>query len=784
MTMTTEPRVLPYLLKAEGLEADLSHAQITQTLKYIDRRREWIYRSWLSKARTSVAAEQVAEDVDGLLTIALVLHYLRPRLPQLPGNVGELRSGQHSTIAELAESLRSKTPALLGSVLFSSRDFSSAEPVPEVVWMEDWEEQIGLAVRQLFDNQAPPTWFFGDFHQLCAVRPLAASETIARRRGSELRYSRGIHYTPAPVADFLVAETLKAFHPEGRKRTPVVLDPSCGTGNLLIAAFRYLCNAFELILARADRMSLSKLLDARLNLLCSSVCGQDIDANATAWTRRALVLEACEGCFAEVGNFSHRSEVLVGRLGQNVSTADFLQCPGQSRPYLGGSDVDFIVGGPPFVRLQQLTRTQPNRIGEYRRRYRSARAGQFDLYMLFVEESLNRLREGGRMGLSIANTFLRSASGRGLRELLGESATVTDLVEFEDSKLYPDAVTQILLLFADSSQREVPVRHVQIRGRGNVRSKLEDAFSERSVDNSAVIKAKLGCAACRGPDWDLYSPSASEWIEHLRAACQPLSKACCAVGNGWNTGADGVFILRRLDHAPGGDLVAVRHRRSKEEFHLESRLLRPIVHGRDVASFAPPRPMNIAIYPFDDAGIPLPEKQLADEAPRLWDYLLTCRHELETVKRQKSLPWYSPRSSVAGPFADVRLLGAMVTAGRNMTVARDPALIAHSSVLRVIPGNGLDPFLLLGILNSLVFWQYTRLTVPTMGLGRHVFRVGRVRTFPFPPPECWQTPRATALAELARTMHATTPGSATGEQWGELDVLAHALYGIDRCAEV
>jgi len=119
-----------------------------------------------------------------------------------------------------------------------------------------------------------------------------------------------------------------------------------------------------------------------------------------------------------------------------------------------------------------------------------------------------------------------------------------------------------------------------------------------------------------------------------------------------------------------------------------------------------------------------------------------------------------------------------------MIVVRDSVLIAHSSVLRVIPGNGLDPFLLLGVLNSLVFWHYTRLTMPTMGLGRHVFRVSRVRAFPFPPRACWQTPAANALAELASTLHATVPGSATGEQWAELDARAHAFYGIDQCAEV
>ena len=59
--MTTGTRVLPYLLKAEGVETELSHSQIARTLEYIDRRRQWIYRSWLNRTRTSATAEDVAE---------------------------------------------------------------------------------------------------------------------------------------------------------------------------------------------------------------------------------------------------------------------------------------------------------------------------------------------------------------------------------------------------------------------------------------------------------------------------------------------------------------------------------------------------------------------------------------------------------------------------------------------------------------------------------------------------------------------------------------------------
>lgn len=166
------------------------------------------------------------------MTMAVVLHCLRSRLPRLPGRLSELlRPNQIGTIADLAEIIRLKVPVWMGSVLFSPLDFNSIELIPKVVWNEDWDEQIVLALHQLFDDRPMPVWFFGDFHQLCGARPLSVIDTTTTlRRGSELRYTRGIHYTPAPVVDFLVAETLKTFPAEAGDELPVVLDPSCGTG--------------------------------------------------------------------------------------------------------------------------------------------------------------------------------------------------------------------------------------------------------------------------------------------------------------------------------------------------------------------------------------------------------------------------------------------------------------------------------------------------------------------------------------------------------------------------
>ncbi len=44
---------------------------------------------------------------------------------------------------------------------------------------------------------------------------------------------------------------------------------------------------------------------------------------------------------------------------------------------------------------------QSSQVSRYRRMFRTARAGQFDMYMLFVEKAIRHLKPGGLLGFSM-----------------------------------------------------------------------------------------------------------------------------------------------------------------------------------------------------------------------------------------------------------------------------------------------------------------------------------------------------------------------------------------------
>ena len=76
---------------------------------------------------------------------------------------------------------------------------------------------------------------------------------VSLERGSGVRKATGTFYTPLPLADYLVRRTLGPLvreTPPERILSLRVVDPAMGSGAFLVAACRYLANAYETSLVR------------------------------------------------------------------------------------------------------------------------------------------------------------------------------------------------------------------------------------------------------------------------------------------------------------------------------------------------------------------------------------------------------------------------------------------------------------------------------------------------------------------------------------------------------
>ncbi len=110
---------------------------------------------------------------------------------------------------------------------------------------------------------------------------------------------------------------------------------------------------------------------------------------------------------------------------------------------------DRVILNPPFRNgVERRDPAWSARRAELRARFATTR-GPFDLYVPFVERSLEFLRPGGRLGLLLPNTWLASRYGQALRLWLAQRTQLLRLQHAPGLRLFPRADFEALLLVVE-----------------------------------------------------------------------------------------------------------------------------------------------------------------------------------------------------------------------------------------------------------------------------------------------------------------------------------------------
>lgn len=193
------------------------------------------------------------------------------------------------------------------------------------------------------------------------------------------RKQAGSFFTPYPLAQAMADRLLKHLLQEN-SRTPLeqalVLDPAFGGGIFLQA--------------------LSK------SLKLSQLYGVDQDPGAVETTR--LMLWHAAGQPDRLSTFFMGENLIQGdALGKDESPKRLFEA---------------IIGNPPYLSVKQGLSTERRKY--YESRYRCA-TGQYDIYSLFLERSLELLSPGGVLAFLLPKPLLVNDQQRPVRELLLEN---------------------------------------------------------------------------------------------------------------------------------------------------------------------------------------------------------------------------------------------------------------------------------------------------------------------------------------------------------------------------
>lgn len=304
-----------------------------------------------------------------------------------------------------------------------------------------------------------------------------------------------------------------AGYTEDRDLTSLrLLEPSCGEAAFLIPAVRRLVRS-----ARRHRRKSAQLYDC--------ISAFDIDAAHVATTKKAV-----EKALNEEGIGNGAAKGLVEKW---VHEDDFLLAAVEPGSF------DAIVGNPPYIRIEQLS---PEIQAEYRDRYESL-YDRADIYVAFIERSLDLLNAKGNLTFICADRWTLNRYGAPLRRIITGDFKVNAYIDLHQASPFESEVIAYPSIFSFSPgvPEVVPVAHLSSA------SPEECAAVTRSLRTPKKASASINLHSTwfTGDEpWVLSPPEHLKALRALEARFETLeADGKTKVRIGVATGHDAAYIV-------------------------------------------------------------------------------------------------------------------------------------------------------------------------------------------------------------------------------------------------
>ncbi|OQY84151.1 MAG: restriction endonuclease subunit M, partial [Chloroflexi bacterium UTCFX4] len=289
---------------------------------------------------------------------------------------------------------------------------------------------------------------------------------------------------------------------------------------------------------------------------------------------------------------------------------------------------DAVIGNPPYIRIQALKEWAPLEVEIYKEKYAAARAGNYDIYIVFVEKGLGLLNERGRLGFILPHKFFNSKYGEPLRRLLANGKQLAHVVHFGDQQIFDGATTYTTLLFLDK--------------RGN---ETFDFVRVTNLDSwragEPQTRGEIAAANVSAAEWNFSVGENAALFERLAKMPTKLGDVADRIFQGLVTGADPVFILTKLENGKYYSEAL------EQEIIVEHSLMHALCKGSvNIRRYFVDEITKSILFPYklvEGKAELLSTKELKEQFPFAWEYLRQNRSLLEAREngKWKHEKWYA-----------------------------------------------------------------------------------------------------------------------------------------------
>ena len=367
-----------------------------------------------------------------------------------------------------------------------------------------------------------------------------------------------------------------------------ILDPACGDGRFL-----------EEVVRRIIKFSSVENLKDNLQ----NVYGWDIDGGA---------IELC------IDNLNTLINKFGIKVEWNIYKNDSIKEIETTQNNLFFLEVDnkkfdFIVGNPPYIRIQHLEETQRKYI---QRNYKFCQSGSTDIYIAFFELCYHLLNENGICGLITPNTFFYSETAKAMRNSFSKLGIIKQITNYGIIQLFDNVTTYSAILIFDKKKHKTFL-YQQATDKEN--------FISRKILTNEIINQKI---------WQLS-------VEKNNKQHGVKLKDICKIHVGVTTLYDKAYIfpIQQMD-----EKYVFAFTKLKGKIKIEKEIMKPIIKGSTLKS-SQDKISEYILFPYTKVHGKhqiIPEEKLKMDFPLAYDYLLSIKDEL--AKRDNGrpiVPWYA-----------------------------------------------------------------------------------------------------------------------------------------------
>ncbi len=476
----------------------------------------------------------------------------------------------------------------------------------------------------------------------------------------EERKKLGEYYTPPEVVRYILDAV--GYIAERDIEGKTLLDPACGSGTFLVETTKRLIR--KLLSKLYGKYSIFDLdsdeASTLLETIRNCIYGLDINVFACHITEMNLFFQTID--LYEIIKKRWPEETFEGF---NIFCTDSLLpiepqitdfSDARVKPFLNDRKkiaeikdmkFDFVVGNPPYVRVQRLTNEQKE---QYKKIYEAPKAN-YDIYIVFIERGLRWLENNGKLGYITSDQYTSANYGEKLRKFIAENYKMGQFIDFADTGVFRDVTNypSILILKRIDDKKEIKsnsIKCVRVRQpKDNLLKDIQSNLNKTEYFNEYYDlfdfpQSKLSDI------WSFMPKNERSVFEKIENNADCRFKGIRErIFQGLTTSADKIYLVRVVEQV-GDKLVKIRPVKSEKEYVVEKGILKPLLKGKDVRRRSIDWKDLWVIFPYkivSGDAILYSEDEMEAIFPDAWQYFLYCKkglEEREKGKMKNRKDWY------------------------------------------------------------------------------------------------------------------------------------------------